>query len=246
MARGLSAPASRSPRSPCRGGDRVGEGGVRRPAVGRFEPKRSESHRSPRARVSVRLSSLALATLLVAGCVRAASRESMDQGEWPSYGNDAGGTRYSPLAEIDRHNVTNLRMAWTYRTGEVAGVAPYAHTAFEATPLMVDGTLFFSTPYDRVIALDPETGKERWSYDPKVDRGRRLAIVTSRGVTTWLDGAAGADQTCRRRIFVATIDARLIALDAATGAACAAFGHDGTVNLADGIRVGDDCGCYQV
>src|SRR5262252_6831480 len=246
MARGPSALASHSPRSPRRGGDRVGEGGVRRPAVGRFEPKRSESHRSPRARVSVRLSSLALATLLVAGCVRAASRESMDQGEWPSYGNDAGGTRYSPLAEIDRHNVTNLRMAWTYRTGEVAGVAPYAHTAFEATPLMVDGTLFFSTPYDRVIALDPETGKERWSYDPKVDRARRFAIITSRGVATWLDTDAREDRMCRRRIFVATIDARLIALDAATGTACTEFGQDGTVDLTVGIKIGDDCACYQM
>ena len=170
----------------------------------------------------------------------------MDQGEWPSYGNDAGGTRYSPLAEIDRHNVTNLRMAWTYRTGEVAGVAPYAHTAFEATPLMVDGTLFFSTPYDRVIALDPETGKERWSYDPKVDRARRFAIITSRGVATWLDTDAREDRMCRRRIFVATIDARLIALDAATGTACTEFGQDGTVDLTVGIKIGDDCACYQM
>src|SRR5215472_15535376 len=100
------------------------------PAVKRFEAKRSEPHRSSRARVSFKISSLALATLLVAGCVRAASRDSMVQGEWPSYGNDAGGTRYSPLTEIDRRNVTKLRIAWTYRTGEVAGITPYSHTAF--------------------------------------------------------------------------------------------------------------------
>ena len=196
--------------------------------------------------MSCKIWSLVLAALLLAGCLHAASRGSLDEGEWPSYGNDPGGTRYSPLTGIDRRNVATLRIAWTYRTGEVGGVAPYSHTAFEATPLMVDGTLFLSTPYDRVIALDPETGTERWSYDPKVDRGRRFAIATSRGVATWLDAGARVDRVCRRRIFVATIDARLIALDAATGVACADFGRDGTVDLADGIKIGDDCACYQM
>jgi len=192
------------------------------------------------------ISSLVLTALLLAGCPHAVKRDSVEMGEWPSYGNDVGGTRYSPLTQIDRGNVTNLHMAWTYRTGEVGGVAPYAHTAFEATPIVVDGTLFLSTPYDRVIALDPETGQERWSFDPKVDRARRFAIITSRGVATWLDRSARADGVCRRRIFIATIDARLIALDAATGVACADFGRDGTVDLTSGIKIGDDCGCYQV
>jgi len=199
-----------------------------------------------RLRVSFKLSSLALTALLLAGCLHGGSRQSSENGEWPSYGNDAGGTRYSPLRQIDRGNVANLRMAWTYRTGEVGGVAPYAHTAFEATPLMVDGTLFLSTPYDRVIALDPETGAERWSYDPKVDRARRLVIITSRGVAAWLDTGAHPDRVCRRRVFVATIDARLIAVDAATGAPCADFGRNGQVDLTDGIKIGVDCGCYQM
>jgi quinoprotein glucose dehydrogenase len=197
-------------------------------------------------RASLPVSSVALAALLLAGCVFAPSRDSVDAGEWPSYGNDPGGTRFSPLPQIDRSNVANLHVAWTYRTGETGGVAPYSHTAFEATPLMVDGTLILSTPYDRVIALDPETGKERWSYDPKVDRGRRFAIVTSRGVATWLDASAAADSACRRSVFVATIDARLIALDAATGAVCSRFGRNGQVDLTEGIRIGSDCGCYQV
>src|SRR5262245_34239309 len=192
------------------------------------------------------ISSLVLTALLLAGCPHAVRRDSIEMGEWPSYGNDVGGTRYSPLTQIDRGNVTNLRIAWTYRTGEVGGVAPYAHTAFEATPLMVDGTLFLSTPYDRVIALDPETGKERWAYDPKVDRARRFAIITSRGVATWLDTEARVDRACRRRIFVATIDARLIAIDATTGAPCSEFGRDGTVDLTAGIKIGDDCACYQM
>src|SRR5207244_1042136 len=137
-----------------------------------------------------KLGSVALVALMIAGCLPALRGDSIVSGEWPSYGNDAGGTRYSPLTGIDRGNVTKLRVAWTHRTGEAGGAPPYAHIAFEATPIMVDGTLFLSTPYNRVIALDPETGKERWVYDPQVTRERRLAIVTSRGVSTWLDADA--------------------------------------------------------
>lgn len=176
-----------------------------------------------------------------------AGGEAGSRGEWPHYGNDAGGSRYSPLTEIDRENVSRLRIAWTYRTGETVGdPRPYAHYAYEATPLMVDGTLFFSTPYNRVIALDAETGRERWAWDAQVDRVRRLAIVTSRGVSTWLDPEAGPGRACRRRIFVGTVDARLVALDAASGAPCADFGRSGQVDLTEGIRVSDASCCYQV
>jgi len=189
---------------------------------------------------------MAAALLLGAGCLAALRGDGPRLGEWPNYGNDPGGTRYSALAQIDRANVAQLRVAWTYRTGETGGAPPYGHIAFEATPLMVDGTLFLSTPYDRVIALDPETGVERWTYDPEVNRARRFAIVTSRGVSTWLDPAAAPGSPCRRRIFVATIDARLIALDAAGGMPCASFGRDGQVDLSDGIKVIDAACCYQV
>jgi quinoprotein glucose dehydrogenase len=202
---------------------------------------------SVRARLTASIGSLAIVTLLLAGCLPALRGDSISRGEWPSYGNDAGGTRYSPLTQVDRENVARLRVAWTYRTGETVPVpGPWAHYAFEATPLMVDGTLFFSTPYNRVIALDAETGKERWAWDAKVDRTSRVAIATSRGVSTWLDVEARADRACRRRIFLGTVDARLVALDAATGAPCADFGRGGTVDLAEGLGVLDDCRCYQV
>ena len=194
-----------------------------------------------------RVGPLALVTLLFVGCLPTLRGDSNPPGEWPNYGNNAGGTRYSRLTQIDRENVTRLRVAWTYRTGETVGEPrPWAHYAFEATPLMVDGTLFFSTPYNRVIALDAETGKERWAWDAKVDGTRRVAIATSRGVSTWVDVEARAEGACRRRIFVGTVDARLVALDAATGAPCADFGRGGTVNLTEGIDVLDDCRCYQV
>jgi quinoprotein glucose dehydrogenase len=187
---------------------------------------------------------LAVVVSLV-GCLPALLGDRVPPDEWPNYGNDAGGTRYSPLAQIDRANVGRLRLAWTYRTGETGGASPWGFTAFESTPLMVDGTLFLSTPYNRVIALDPETGIERWRYDANVDRTRRFAIVTSRGVSTWLDADA-RDRACRRRIFMGTIDARLIALDAATGIPCADFGRGGQVDLTAGINIGDDRCCYQV
>jgi len=111
---------------------------------------------------------------------------------------------------------------------------------------MIDGMVFLSTPYNRVIALDPQTGRERWRYDPNIDRTRLLAIVTSRGVSTWLDPVPRADGVCRRRIFVGTVDARLIAVDAATGTPCASFGRNGQIDLTEGIDVSDERCCYQV
>jgi quinoprotein glucose dehydrogenase len=159
------------------------------------------------------------------------------RGDWPAYGNDAGGTRYSPLVQIARGNVQRLRVAWIYRTGEAGDTSRAREkAALEATPIVVDDTLFLSTPFNRVIALDAATGKERWVYDPGVDRSRVFSEVTSRGVSTWLDPTRLAGQACRRRIFVATIDARLIALDAARGVPCEDFGHKGQIELRESLR----------
>jgi quinoprotein glucose dehydrogenase len=166
--------------------------------------------------------------------------------EWPAYGRDAGGTHYAPLAEIDRSNVKSLQVAWTYHTGASAVKGPSAgKAAFEATPIFVDGTLYLTTPFSRVIALDPETGKERWTYDPQVDMAQGYSEMTSRGVSTWKDPKAKGHA---RRIYVATLDARLIALDAATGAPIKTFGKGGQVDLTRGVRLVDrlDHGDYQV
>ncbi len=193
-----------------------------------------------------RIAVLSVVVLICMGCAVLLRGDRSLPDEWPTYGNDPGGTRYSALTQIDRANVASLRVAWTYRTGERGGAPPYAHVAFEATPLMLDGTLYLSTPYNRVIALDAETGAEQWAWDAKVDPSRRLAIVTSRGVSAWLDGAASRSAACRWRILVGTIDARLIALDAGSGTPCADFGRGGTVDLKEGIKVIDRACCYQV
>ena len=156
--------------------------------------------------------------------------------EWPAYGRDAEGSRFSPLTDISPDNVASLRVAWRYSTGEASGPDTGRPTSLEATPIVVDGTLFFSTPLGRVIALDPETGAERWVFDAKVSRKHTFGDWTSRGVSTWLDSRAAPTELCRRRIIVATVDARLISLDATTGALCRRFGSQGMVDLRHGLR----------
>ncbi len=163
--------------------------------------------------------------------------------EWPAYGRDAGGSRFSPLTQINRDNVKHLKPAWTYRTGDLAdGKNARSSSAFQCTPLMVDGVLYVVTSFNRVIALDPATGKEKWIYDPKIDfkRGYHNQLV-SRGLATWR-GANG-----QRRILMGTNDARLIALDAATGQPCSDFGNGGQIDLASGVGVSErDPGEYQM
>ncbi|MBI3247837.1 MAG: pyrroloquinoline quinone-dependent dehydrogenase [Deltaproteobacteria bacterium] len=157
--------------------------------------------------------------------------------DWPVTGGDPGDMRYSPLAEIDRTNVARLQVAWTYRHGDYRSgwPDPFKGTAFQATPLVVDNRLIFSTPYNRVIALAPETGKELWTFDPQIDTSRRFAnLMVNRGVAYWKDPAAPGP--CASRIFLGTLDARLLALDAATGKRCTDFGVGGEVNLLDGIE----------
>jgi len=169
-------------------------------------------------------------------------------GEWPSYGRDPGGMRHSPLTQIDRVNVGRLVPAWTYRTGELAtyaGTALAAKAAFEATPLMVDGVLYLSTPTNRVIALDAATGTERWIYDPKLDLKLNYSEVTSRGVSTWVDPGKKLGEAGYRRLFVGTLDGRLIALDAATGRPVEGFGERGIVDLKPGAGATLD-GQYQI
>jgi len=156
-------------------------------------------------------------------------------GEWTAYGHDALGGRFSPLAQITRANVGQLVVAWTYRTGEAA-TDTRRPPRFEATPLMVDGTLYLSTPLGRAVALDPETGAPRWTFDAHADAHEDWPDFAVRGVSTWLDARAPRGTPCRRRIYLAVIDARIIALDARSGAVCRGFGDHGTVDLRRGLH----------
>jgi quinoprotein glucose dehydrogenase len=157
--------------------------------------------------------------------------------DWPYYGGDAGGSRYSPLTQIDRSNVAQLKIAWEYHTGDVSyGSDNRRKSEFETTPIVVSGTMYLTTPFNRVVALDPETGREKWSFDPKIDLHAPYSEgLVNRGVTSWIDAARGEGDACHQRIFLATIDARLFALDAAAGQPCADFGAGGQIDLTRGV-----------
>ena len=157
--------------------------------------------------------------------------------DWIANGHDAGGTKHSLLTQINPQNVARLQVAWTYRTGDLYQPKGGGRlSSQQTTPLFVDNTLFVTSAFGRVIALEPETGKPRWSFDPKTDISAGWGDFANRGVATWLDPKRKAGDLCRRRIFVAPIDARLFAIDAATGAVCKDFGEQGVIDLRQGLR----------
>lgn len=177
---------------------------------------------------------VALACISGAAPLQAQASAGSSAGEWTAYGHDALGSRYSPLSQITRENVSQLQLAWTYRTGDTTHTRQPAK--FEATPLMVEGTLYFSTPFGRIIALDPATGRERWVFDPHTDRGMNWGDWANRGVSTWLDTKAAAGSACRRRIYVGTVEAEIFAVDARNGQRCRQFGENGVILLKKGLR----------
>ena len=199
------------------------------------------------------LKAVAFAFLLTAS--KAYAQKGAASVEWPYYGNDPGAQRYSPLDQINRGNVSQLKVVWTYHSGEISngqtnpnvanGKWRFNKTGFENTPIVVDGTMYISTPFCRVVALDPETGAEKWSYDPQIRRDQPYSEgLINRGVSSWLDPQRKPGEACQRRIFIGTIDARLIALDAATGKQCVDFGDGRTINLKTGIKNIEKIGYY--
>lgn len=190
--------------------------------------------------------SIILLSLFLIECFSQKVKESQNEreinfvkkGQWANYGNDPGGMRYSPLKQIDTGNVKNLKLAWTYQSGELKnyeGTNIASKAAFEATPLMVNGSLYFSTPTNRIIAIDAATGKEKWVYNPKVDLKEHYSEVTSRGVSKWIDPDRKPGDPDYMRILAATIDGRLIALNASTGKPVSSFGKNGIIDLKEGV-----------
>ena len=154
---------------------------------------------------------------------------------WPVYGGDQGGGHFTPLAQITAANVDRLQEVWVYRTGDYSPGAPgHRATTFEATPILAHDTLYFCTPYNRVIALRAAMGTLLWSHepDPKLDRAYdKQHSLICRGVSYWEEPAPDPGKPCQARIFQGVLDGRLEALDARTGELCAGFASGGTIDL---------------
>lgn len=161
--------------------------------------------------------------------------QSGEAARWDHYGGGQHGMQYSSLSQISRENVDALEENWRYRTGELGEGHPEPF-AFQANPIFVEGRLYLPTGSAIVIALNPATGEEIWRHDPKIDRTKPHAEIANRGVTSWIDPKANPDSACRHRIFVGTLDARLIALDGATGERCKDFGDRGEIWLNKDVR----------
>jgi quinoprotein glucose dehydrogenase len=176
---------------------------------------------------------LSCVTLLLTTAQAASAGEGDD---WQHYGGGPGGSHYSSLAQINRANVGNLQVAWSYRTGDIERHPERrALAALNVTPILVPKaagqSLILCSAMNRVIALDPATGKERWVHDPQIELGPMGNKFLCRGVAYWEDTAAQTGAICKHRIFSGTKDLRLIALDAVTGKPCADFGTAGTVDV---------------
>jgi quinoprotein glucose dehydrogenase len=167
-------------------------------------------------------------------CASVFGAQSAADQDWPYYGADQAGSKFSPLRNVTAANVSSLKLVWEWRTGE-RPLPEYGTTpgAFEATPVVVDGTMFVSTPYNRVVAINPASGRELWSYDPQAYLDGQVPNGTGfvhRGVAVWRD-----DRTHALRILINS-RYRLIELDAKTGLPVATFGDRGVVNLLDGLQ----------
>src|SRR5262245_5813990 len=166
-----------------------------------------------------------LLVALVAGSLLVA-QEPRAPVEWLYYGGDPGGTKYSTLSDINAGNVQQLKLAWQWKHWET----PPAPGFFESTPLMIDGVLYVTTPYNSIAAVDAETGKELWRFEGKAEELGPLLSASGwklRGTAFWRDGG-------RVRLFLNSRH-RLFSLDGQTGKPVASFGKDGAVSLTDGL-----------
>ncbi len=186
-----------------------------------------------------RIARFAIASIVVVSLTNCRDSPAVDfaGGEvatWTAYGGAPGGAHYSTATQITPDNVRFLELAWEHHSGDIRQPRgpseqgpPLGANGFQATPIVIDDTLYYCSPFDKVFAIDAETGEEKWRFDPVVDKYTHY-LPNCRGVSSWRSGNGGV---CQHRIFVGTLDARLIALDAETGKRCVDFGRDGEVDV---------------
>jgi quinoprotein glucose dehydrogenase len=153
-----------------------------------------------------------------------------DKADWTSYGGGPAQQRYSDLTQINASNVGKLQRAWVFHTGEFP-----KHYGAEMTPLKIGDRLYGCTGMDQVFALDARTGKQIWRYNPGVDKEHIPYTAACRGVSYYQVPGAAPGTPCVARIFVGTLDGRILAVDAADGKPCAGFGQNGQVSITDGM-----------
>ncbi len=152
--------------------------------------------------------------------------------DWSYYGADQGGTRYSALTQVNRDNVDELEEVWSYQTGEVErrGEDKIKAAKTQNNPIIVDRQLILCTPFNRIISVDPASGRENWFFEPSVNLGQEHNF-NCRGVVIWQDESVDEDSVCHKRLLFGTTDSRLFAIDAANGKRCPSFGENGEVNV---------------
>jgi quinoprotein glucose dehydrogenase len=152
---------------------------------------------------------------------------------WNTFHGQLNAQKYSPLTQIDASNVGKLKLAWSYHTGDVSdGKGGRPATVWSATPIYANDTLYLGTPFYRIIALDPETGHVRWTFDSHSTlKALTQPALKNRGVSYWQAAQPVAGQACQKIVYLGTMDARLFAVDADTGKPCAGFGNNGVVDV---------------
>jgi PQQ-dependent dehydrogenase (methanol/ethanol family) len=175
---------------------------------------------------------LQVLVLLLLSSFPVVAQKSVSNQDWPNVGRDPGGNRHSPLTQINRSNVSKLEVAWTFDTEDWSdGSNLPSRSAFEATPLVIDGIMYIPSPMSRLFALDAETGEKLWVFDSEFDRKVRRNLYVNRGVSTWTDGK-------KRLLYLGDIQGRLFAVDAKTGKLDPAFGDAGKLDLRAGMAEG--------
>lgn len=184
-------------------------------------------------------------TLSVSQAAPASTPDAKADGDWPAYGRTQSGTRYSPLKQINAQNVKDLQVAWTFRTGDMKRSTDPGEITDEVTPIKVGDTLYLCSPHQILFALDAATGKEKWTFDPRLKTDPSFQHVTCRGVsyhetppaTAATAGSPASPALCMRRVILPVNDGHLYALDAQTGQRCSDFGSNGDLDLQHGQPV---------
>nr|WP_202551767.1 pyrroloquinoline quinone-dependent dehydrogenase [Enterobacter hormaechei] len=152
---------------------------------------------------------------------------------WDSFHGQLNAQKYSPLTQITADNVGKLTKVWEFHTGDVSdGKGDTPATVWSATPIFANDTLYIGTPFDRLIALDPGTGKEKWHYDTKSSRkALTQPVLKNRGVSYWQAKNPVTGEACQKMVYMGTVDGKLFALDADSGKPCSGFADNGVLDL---------------